>query len=178
MLRSILAHRSPVADQSMICEDRAPALDYHLKAFPPRDLRKLVSSDLNREPFIGDPNTATVVLLNLNPGHCAADEPDHRRPAIKKSIFETCVRNRKTTRCMRSIRNSGTPALKCTGANTLEFYNWRRDSMTRALQNDCSSSNGSPTISRNAAWAPGTSADRSSSLSNSPRRWHVRKGFK
>lgn len=39
------------------------------------------------EPFIGDPNTATVVLLSLNPGHCSADEPDHRRPAIKKAIF-------------------------------------------------------------------------------------------
>jgi hypothetical protein len=39
------------------------------------------------EPFIGDPNTARVVLLSLNPGHCSSDEPDHRRPAIKKAIF-------------------------------------------------------------------------------------------
>jgi hypothetical protein len=39
------------------------------------------------EPFIGDPKTARVVLLSLNPGHCPEDEPDHRRPAIKNAIF-------------------------------------------------------------------------------------------
>jgi hypothetical protein len=39
------------------------------------------------EPFIGDPNTARLVLLSLNPGHCAADEADHRRPVIKNAIF-------------------------------------------------------------------------------------------
>jgi hypothetical protein len=39
------------------------------------------------EPFIGDPKTARLVLLSLNPGHCAADEPDHARPAIKEAIF-------------------------------------------------------------------------------------------
>jgi hypothetical protein len=39
------------------------------------------------EPFIGDPTTARVVLLSLNPGHCPADEPDHRRLPIKKAIF-------------------------------------------------------------------------------------------
>jgi hypothetical protein len=39
------------------------------------------------EPFIGDPKTARLVLLSLNPGHCATDEPDHRRPAIKEAMF-------------------------------------------------------------------------------------------
>jgi hypothetical protein len=39
------------------------------------------------EPFIGNPNTAKVVLLNLNPGHSQNDEADHRRPDIKNAIF-------------------------------------------------------------------------------------------
>src|SRR4051812_49253368 len=39
------------------------------------------------EPFIGDPKTARLVLLSLNPGHRATDESDHRCPAIKKAIL-------------------------------------------------------------------------------------------
>jgi len=39
------------------------------------------------EPFIGDPKTAKVVLLNLNPGYDAKVPWDHSRPEIKEAIF-------------------------------------------------------------------------------------------
>lgn len=39
------------------------------------------------EPFIGNPDTAQLVLLSLNPGHCERDAVDHARPAIKESLF-------------------------------------------------------------------------------------------
>lgn len=39
------------------------------------------------EPFIGNPDTATLVLLNLNPGHSASDERDHACELIKAAIF-------------------------------------------------------------------------------------------
>jgi hypothetical protein len=39
------------------------------------------------EPYIGNPETAKVVLLNLNPGHSPKDEEDHGRPEIQNAIF-------------------------------------------------------------------------------------------
>lgn len=39
------------------------------------------------EPFIGNPETAKLVLLNLNPGHGETDDKDHLRPEIKKAMF-------------------------------------------------------------------------------------------
>ena len=40
------------------------------------------------EPFIGNPNSAKLVLLNLNPGHDGSVETDHGRPEIKDAIFD------------------------------------------------------------------------------------------
>jgi hypothetical protein len=40
------------------------------------------------EPFIGNPETARLVLLNLNPGHGPTDEADHKRPAIKAAMLK------------------------------------------------------------------------------------------
>jgi hypothetical protein len=40
------------------------------------------------EPFIGDPRTARVVLLGLNPGHKPEAELDHARPEIRKAMFD------------------------------------------------------------------------------------------
>jgi hypothetical protein len=39
------------------------------------------------EPFIGNPDTARLVLLNLNPGHSPRDVEDHRKPQIKEIIL-------------------------------------------------------------------------------------------
>jgi len=39
------------------------------------------------EPFIRDPGTAKVVLLNLNPGYDATVERNHSRPEIRDAIF-------------------------------------------------------------------------------------------
>jgi hypothetical protein len=39
------------------------------------------------EPFIGNPETAKVVLLNLNPGHDDTVERHHSCPEIKDAIF-------------------------------------------------------------------------------------------
>lgn len=39
------------------------------------------------EPFIGDPDSAKLVLLNLNPGHSKEDENRHRDPKMKEALF-------------------------------------------------------------------------------------------
>jgi len=44
------------------------------------------------EPFIGNPDTAKLVLLNLNPGHEKTDEEDHRRPEIKEAMLRNLHR--------------------------------------------------------------------------------------
>jgi hypothetical protein len=75
------------------------------------------------EPFIGDPKTARLVLLSLNPGHCAADEPDHRRPAIKNATFQNLRQERQEYPFY-----AFNPAFRGTG---VEVY-WRK--YTRALQ--------------------------------------------
>ena len=38
------------------------------------------------EPFIGDPKTATVVLLNLNPGHSKGDHEAHLDPEFSSAL--------------------------------------------------------------------------------------------
>jgi hypothetical protein len=40
------------------------------------------------EPFIGNPGSARVVLLNLNPGHSEKDEKDHRGAELQKAMFQ------------------------------------------------------------------------------------------
>lgn len=40
------------------------------------------------EPFIGNPETARVVLLLLNPGHSPEDPEAHRNPAFKSELFQ------------------------------------------------------------------------------------------
>jgi hypothetical protein len=40
------------------------------------------------EPFIGDPSSALVVLLLLNPGHDATDLQSHLRQDFKESLFK------------------------------------------------------------------------------------------
>jgi hypothetical protein len=39
------------------------------------------------EPFIGDPKSAKLILLGLNPGHDGSVGADHGRPEIKDAIF-------------------------------------------------------------------------------------------
>jgi hypothetical protein len=39
------------------------------------------------EPFIGNPHSATVVLLNLNPGDSPGDEEAHKRAAVRNSML-------------------------------------------------------------------------------------------
>ena len=39
------------------------------------------------EPFIGNPRTANVVLLLLNPGHSLEDPQAHRDPVFKAALF-------------------------------------------------------------------------------------------
>jgi hypothetical protein len=38
------------------------------------------------EPFIGNPDTATLVLLRLNAGHGPNDETDHKRANIRAAM--------------------------------------------------------------------------------------------
>lgn len=39
------------------------------------------------EPFIGNPEAAKVVLLNLNPGDAAEDEANHRDPVFRRALI-------------------------------------------------------------------------------------------
>jgi hypothetical protein len=39
------------------------------------------------EPFIGNPEIATVILLNLNPGDSPQDEAAHRDPAFRSALI-------------------------------------------------------------------------------------------
>jgi len=39
------------------------------------------------EPFIGNPRTANVVLLLLNPGHSPDNPQAHRDPVFKAALF-------------------------------------------------------------------------------------------
>ncbi len=39
------------------------------------------------EPFIGNPESARVVLLNLNPGHSEKDEKDHRGAELQEAML-------------------------------------------------------------------------------------------
>jgi len=39
------------------------------------------------EPFIGDPRSATVILLNLNPGDSAEDPNTHRNPQFREALL-------------------------------------------------------------------------------------------
>jgi hypothetical protein len=39
------------------------------------------------EPFIGNPKTARLVLLNLNPGHSPDDKKWHSKPAFQQAMF-------------------------------------------------------------------------------------------
>lgn len=40
------------------------------------------------EPFIGDPRTASVILLNLNPGHKPMDQQWHKDKAFRKALTQ------------------------------------------------------------------------------------------
>jgi len=44
------------------------------------------------EPFIGNPKTAKVVLLNLNPGHSKTDKEEHCRSEIKEAMLHNLYR--------------------------------------------------------------------------------------
>src|SRR6266436_3266120 len=52
-----------------------------------RDEAKKVIVGSIPEPFIGNPESAKVVLLNLNPGHSANDSDWHGREGFKKAMF-------------------------------------------------------------------------------------------
>lgn len=52
-----------------------------------RDETKKVIEKSIPEPFIGNPESARIVLLNLNPGHSEDDEKDHRNPEFQKAMF-------------------------------------------------------------------------------------------
>jgi hypothetical protein len=52
-----------------------------------RDPNKRVILDSIPEPFIGDPASARVALLGLNPGHSKKDRKAHNDPCFRKAMF-------------------------------------------------------------------------------------------
>lgn len=45
------------------------------------------------EPYIGNPNTASVILLNLNPGHKQSDQRWHRNKTFRKAVRQNLHHN-------------------------------------------------------------------------------------
>jgi hypothetical protein len=64
--------------------DRRKLDEYNLSVLDPR---ARVILDVIPEPFIGNPNSAQVVLLGLNPGYSASDPAWHAREDFRKSLF-------------------------------------------------------------------------------------------
>lgn len=52
-----------------------------------RDVKARVVSELLPQPFIGNPETARLVLLALNPGVSEYDETDHRDPVFRNAML-------------------------------------------------------------------------------------------
>ncbi len=77
------------------------------------------------EPFIGDPESAKVVLLNLNPGYDSTVAGDHRRPEIKDAIFRNRAMNIRIVRSMRLMPPSKERAWPTIGAGTRKDFNTR-----------------------------------------------------
>jgi len=63
--------------------DREQILRYNARR---RDSTELVLKSVP-EPFIGNPNKATLILLLLNPGHSPDDPKAHSDPAFKKTLL-------------------------------------------------------------------------------------------
>ncbi len=51
------------------------------------DETRTIIADSLPEPFIGNPESARVVLLGLNPGHSSEDEAAYRDPSFREAIF-------------------------------------------------------------------------------------------
>ncbi len=52
-----------------------------------KDETKAIVADSLPEPFIGNPESARVVLLGLNPGHSSEDETAYREASFREAIF-------------------------------------------------------------------------------------------
>ncbi len=68
-------------DQNYVCEHNERCRPEH----------QLIANAIP-EPFIGNPETAKIVLLNLNPGFDDTVERNHSRPEIKEAIFRNLRR--------------------------------------------------------------------------------------
>jgi hypothetical protein len=77
--------RNPLDSRYILEMDRAFVEHYNTRYTGHPRKRLMVKSI--PEPFIGCPETARLVLLNLNPGHSDEDEEQHRGLELKEAIF-------------------------------------------------------------------------------------------
>ncbi len=69
----------------VLAQDRDDISTLNGRASAKKDGR--INLSLLPEPFIGNPKTAQVVLLNLNPGVGARDRQAHRNPVFRRAII-------------------------------------------------------------------------------------------
>ena len=79
------------ANSYLLDEDREAIARYN---FLSRDPKKRVILDSIPEPFIGNPDSAKVVLLGLNPGHSENDRKAHDNPDFRKAMFHNLRREK------------------------------------------------------------------------------------
>lgn len=75
---------APSEDSYVLNMDRK-AIDLYNNSLRDPDAKILLDSI--PEPFIGNPKSARVVLLNLNPGHSQKDQKDHRGVELQRAMF-------------------------------------------------------------------------------------------
>ncbi|MEL6894027.1 MAG: hypothetical protein AAFP84_20730 [Actinomycetota bacterium] len=81
----------PSAPPWVLPDDR-PAIETHHRRHPSGP-RYLQVERCLPEPWVGDPRTATVIVLQLNPGYDAAgDDPFHANPVFQRAIID-CLRH-------------------------------------------------------------------------------------
>ncbi|MBW4028704.1 MAG: hypothetical protein HIU93_15115 [Acidobacteria bacterium] len=73
------------SDESYILEMDREAIRRHNDSVS--DAKKKVIVASIPEPFIGNPKSARLVLLGLNPGHSPEDEKSHRNPEFQNAMF-------------------------------------------------------------------------------------------
>jgi hypothetical protein len=78
-----LPRRSPY----ILPQDRKAILRLNGRVSAKNNGQGRINVNLLPEPFIGNPKTAKVVLLNLNPGVGDGDRRAHRNPVFRKAII-------------------------------------------------------------------------------------------
>lgn len=70
-----------------LLDDDRPQVDEHNARVKDKDPDSRIITNTLPEPFIGNPNSARVVLLGLNPGFVCSDLTTHKSPNFRRVLF-------------------------------------------------------------------------------------------